>query len=91
MQPGSPPSDAMRGRRLSRALLAEGATDPSQPLPHRIYRLAPGAGAWQELGEAPPQAVVYSATPGSGALWSLPQGEGVGDYPQDIMLIANYP
>lgn len=91
MQPGSPPSDVARRRRLARGLLAEGATDPSQPLPHRIYRLVPGTSVWQELGEAPPQAVVYSATPGSGALWSLPQSEGVGDYPQDVMLITSYP
>lgn len=73
------------------SLLAEGATDPSQPLPHRVYRLPPGAGVWQELGEAPPQAVVYSADPGRGALWSLPRSDGLGDYPEDVMLIAGYP
>lgn len=62
----------------------------------RVYRLAPGATRWQNLGDAPETMgqLVYARVSGAqGELWSFPdiKGGGSGDANPSDILVARYP
>jgi hypothetical protein len=57
---------------------------------YTLYRLAPGLGQWQSLGDLPEMAVSYAGIPAGGVLWAAPDG-GVTLDPQRRIFTADYP
>lgn len=72
--PGSPFAIASDGALLA-AVAWPSPTDAS------LYRLSPGASAWQSLGTAPLSSVAYGATSTGGVLWATGNGASAASYP----------